>query len=418
MPKKQKKQQQRKRNPPRQSAAPRYIEQSDNGSGWKKTLGTLASTAADVVFPGSGAIVGGIGKLLGFGAYTRSGAQTWLASNVPAMHSTIDRGVRVTHHEYLGEMKSSDVFDLITYPINPGMAKTFPWLCTVASAFQKWEDHGIVFYFKSTSATALNSVNTALGSVMGAVTYNPYQLAPADKVTMLGLAGVQTGKPAEDNLFPVECKMSQSLFGTKLVRSSGVDDDLAKYDAGNFHIAAIGSQAVATVGELHVVYDITLKEPKLPNFGWTAHYYDDTVAPSNGKPMPAATMSKVRDDVGVVLESIDANSDDIVFPASIVSVGATYLITLKWVGGTQATVVPGYFLTNFTPKNYFDGGTNNNILVPPTGTNSPILYLQFCVQVTDPRIESRVRITGGGITSIPQPSAGASLHIEEVDSNL
>lgn len=417
MPKKQSNQ--RKRIITRRSAAPRAQQKESNGgSGWKKTVGTLASTAADVLFPGSGAIVGGIGKLLGFGAYTRSGAETWLASNVPAMHSTIDRGVRVTHHEYLGEMKSSDVFDLVSYPINPGMAKTFPWLCTISSAFQKWEDHGIVFYFKSTSASALNSVNTALGSVMGAVTYNPYQVAPADKVTMLGLAGVQTGKPAEDNLFPVECKMSQSLFGTKLVRSSGVDDDLAKYDAGNFHIAAIGSQAVATVGELHVVYDITLKEPKLPNFGWTAHY--QLYGSTDAKPFNAQVgYTPYRDDIGIVFRYVSAAQELLVFPAPIVSVGATYLVSFVWDGTVAAAIhEPTFVFTNLTQKRYFDGGTNVVSIIPATGETATIMQVQYCVQVTDPRVEATIGVVGGGATALPTNPNTCRLYVEEVNSNL
>lgn len=366
---------------------------------WRKAVGSAASIAADFLLPGSGPLVGGIGKLLGFGAYTRQGAETWLASNVPAMHATLDRGVRITHHEYLGEMLSSTAFALITYPVNPGMARTFPWLSSLAAAFQKWEDHGIVFYFKSTSATALNSVNTALGSVMGAVTYNPYQIPPADKVTMLGLSGVQTGKPAEDNLFPVECKMSQSLFGTKLIRNCAVADDLAKYDAGNFHLATVGSQAIATVGELHIVYDITLKEPKLAPFGYCSNY--SFTGWNINKPFDVATKSLKYDNIGILFEDIDAFNVDVILPASIASVGATYTFRFEWYGDmlVGAGITPDVHLTNLTYQNYFSGATQHTRIFG-NYPDCDRTGLEFCVAVTDPRIESRIRLEGG-ITNVP-----------------
>jgi len=134
---------------------------------------------ANQFMPGAGSLITGVGKLMGFGAYTTAEAEKILASRVPSMNSTLDRGVRIAHHEYLGDVQSTTGFSVIKYSINPGMANTFPWLSTLASAFQEWELIGCIFFFKATSANALNSTNTALGQIIGAVQYNPYQPSPA-----------------------------------------------------------------------------------------------------------------------------------------------------------------------------------------------------------------------------------------------
>lgn len=359
-------------------------------------------------------MVRGISKLLGFGAYSRQDAETWLASNVPSMHSTIDKGVRVTHHEYLGEMYSSTAYFLTSYAINPGLGRTFPWLCSLASAFQKWEDHGIVFYFKSTSSNALNSTNTALGSIMGAVTYNPYQSAPLDKISMLSLSGVQTGKPAEDNIFPVECKSSQSLFSTKLIRQGEVKDELAKYDAGNFHLATVGSQAAATIGELHVVYDITLKEPILAPFGYSAAYFNTTFSTAHPLGLNVSQPTGV-DTVGISFVQL-ADGDSILFSPSTVTVGATYSVEISWRGTVAANCIYGNIvLQNLIGVNRLIG--NSYIDAYPSSNTSNVRCLQrMLVRVIDPRLVSVVHIKND--YTLPGTPDEVRIMVHEVDNRL
>lgn len=406
---------QKKTSSPRKKPATSSKSRIGNG------LIKIGAGIADGFLPGAGSIVRGIGSLAGFGAYTRKGAEAYLASRVPAMHSTIDTGVRIAHHEYLGEMTSSVAFTLYSYAINPGLPGAFPWLSTIAAAFQKWEDHGIVFYFKSTSAIALNSTNTALGTVIGAVTYNPYQVAPTDKVTMLALAGVQTGKPAEDNLFPVECKMSQSLFGTKLVRTGHVADDLAKYDAGNFHLATIGSQAAAQIGELHVCYDITLKEPKLSPSGWCSHAeakYDNNLAILE----TVGVSPWWCNPIGVEVYGVGVTSG-ITFPAFAGSVNSKYKIDLYWIGAVGAAI--SYPVVSFVNCAYFTGlcdgagdfGDGHHE-VPVAGVNVTRCHQTIFLSITDPKSLATVILTGGGACTLPATPSAVHIFVTELDSQV
>lgn len=61
---------------------------------------------------------------------------------------------------------SAGVFNGLVYKINPGNPETFPWLSSIASNFEAYRIEGLVFEYKTMSADALNSTNTALGQII------------------------------------------------------------------------------------------------------------------------------------------------------------------------------------------------------------------------------------------------------------
>jgi len=335
---------------------------------------------ANQFMPGAGTLLGAGARYLGFGAYSTAEAESLLASKVPTMHATLDRGVRISHHEYLGDVKSATDFSVLKYPINPGMPVTFPWLSSVAQAFQEYELNGMVFYFKATSANALSSTNTALGQIIGAVQYNPYLSDPTSKVIMLGLAGASDGKPSESNVYPVECKADMTLMRSKLIRVDTVTDDLAKYDHGNFFLGANGSQAVATVGEIHVVYDILLKKPKLWSMnttGWTPRYHGAGVSSSN--PI-GTTVTKMYDNMGLSVSSYSVS-----IPAHLAVAGTKYRFTMHWTSGSTASIVyPSLTVSNLTLSQiYYVSGTGpiSSITSPPNGTTTSSAHIEWAFTV-------------------------------------
>jgi predicted nucleic acid-binding Zn ribbon protein len=75
----------------------------------------------------------------------------------------------ITHREYITDIVTSSTagaFSYVTYSINPGQDSLFPWLSNIAQCFEAYKMHGLVFEYKSMSADALNSTNTALGQVI------------------------------------------------------------------------------------------------------------------------------------------------------------------------------------------------------------------------------------------------------------
>jgi len=239
----------------------------DLGNIFKGAIGPVVGAlgkAADSVIPGAGTVASGITKLIGVGAYTPVKSNAILAQPVPKVGSSQDQGVRYRHEEYLGDVTSSEDWELTQFHVNPGLAESFPWLSTIASNFQKYRINGLVFYLKSTSSSAIaNTSDLGLGTVLGAFQYNVYDPPPSSKVEFLALSGSGSGKPSDDHIYPMECDPSKIQFKNLLVRSKGQVDDLAKYDHATLNLATVGFPGVYNLGELWVSYDVTLIAPRV-----------------------------------------------------------------------------------------------------------------------------------------------------------
>jgi hypothetical protein len=185
-------------------------------------------------------------------------------AQVPAVHSN-NETVTFRHREYLGDILGSTAFTTQSFSVNPGLEATFPYLSAIASNFQEFKFRGLIFEFKSTSATALNSTNTALGTVALIAQYRADAIAPTNKVQLLNEMWAVDCKPSEDLILPVECAPKENPLSVQYVRSGNVPSgqDPKFYDLAKVTIATVGMQAAATIGELWVSYDVELYKPVL-----------------------------------------------------------------------------------------------------------------------------------------------------------
>lgn len=203
------------------------------------------------------------GSLSGSGPYraATSSSSAVTVAQVPSMHSSGD-GFVVRHREYLGELLSSTIFANNSFRINPGDANVFPWLAPIAQKFEEYKFNGLAFEFRSTSASALNSVNTALGVVVAAVEYNVVNAAFNNKLQMENSMWAVSCKPSESLIMPVECDSRINPLGVMYVRSGQPVNDPRFYDLGLMQFATIGQQlAGVDLGELWISYDVTLYKP-------------------------------------------------------------------------------------------------------------------------------------------------------------
>ena len=115
------------------------------------------------------------GSITGLGDYSVN-KNVFLGGNLPQiMNESGGGGTVVRFQEYLGDVRTSSVsgdFNITAYNLNAGDSYTFPWLSQIAANYEQYEFEGVIFQFRSTSADALNSTNTALGSVMLATQYD------------------------------------------------------------------------------------------------------------------------------------------------------------------------------------------------------------------------------------------------------
>jgi len=289
-----------------------------------------------------------IGKIFGSGDYVTS---TQAVNSNSLTNSTqipqfvnSKHAMRIQHREYLGDVfsGSSGAFQVTDYPINPGMQQTFPWLSEVVGAnYQQHRVNGMAFEFRSMSADALNSTNTALGSVVMATDYDSTDLAFTSKAQMENTEYGVSCKPSSCMMHAIECARSQTSISEQYVRFADPPDnsDLRMYDLGRFSIATVGMQANnVNLGELWVSYDITFLKPiqREPLIDSEYAYYalNTTTATLNSNPTTLRSdTSSNFDNIGLTV-----GTSTITFPPTM-RPGTVLQLTYYVEGASTASVV-------------------------------------------------------------------------------
>lgn len=323
---------------PRKPKQPKYTPFADAGGTMGRALGGMFG----VPFLGSGAgrfLGGAVGKIFGSGAYKmKGGNSSWnTTSQVPIMHSQQD-SIIFSHREYLGEVHSSTGFTIQRrVAVNPGISSSFPYLGPIAQNFSEYKFRGLVYEFKSTSADALNSTNTALGTVMMSAQYNADAPPPSGKLELLNEMWSADGKPSQNLYLPIECAPAENPMSILYTRGSDAPPgDQKWFDLAAVTIATSGSQAVAVIGELWVTYEVELKKPKMSNtsgaLAGNSWSYSSVLA-TTAIPL-GVQIRKVAYGVDC---TVDANAGKITFPAHIR--GSRFYVFISYVATTTVTAV-------------------------------------------------------------------------------
>lgn len=172
------------------------------------------------------------------------------------------------YREYLGDVFTHPTlvgeFSAVSYDVNAGSARTFPWLHNIAKNYDQWVPEGIIFEFKSTTAV----VTTASGgSLLIASEYDLDDAPYTSKLQMLNSAYSQESKVTDDCMHGLECDPRQNVRGVLEIRSQGQTvNDVQDYDLCRTTIATIGGNypANTNIGSLYIHYQIRLKKQQLP----------------------------------------------------------------------------------------------------------------------------------------------------------
>jgi len=271
--------------PGRRVQAPRSKPKSSRSTTYKypgygsKIGGALGSYAGNAIVPGAGGLVGGVlgsvvgggaqalvKRVTGFGDYTVSRNSLMYNQDAVPEFSNSPRCTMISHREFIQDIKSSVGFVNQQFRINPGIVESFPWLAAIANNYEQYVVQGMVYEFKTTSATAIGSTNTSLGTVIMATQYNSLSPVFLNKQQMENYEFSQSTIPSQSILHPIECDPTQTQCGGifNMYNPDDSNGDTRLYDVGRFNIATVGMQAAdATVGELWVTYKICFLKPKL-----------------------------------------------------------------------------------------------------------------------------------------------------------
>jgi len=188
--------------------------------------------------------------------------------------------------------------------------------------YEEFEFDGLLFYFKSTSATAVGSTNTALGTLIMATDYDVIDTSYTNKQQMEISDFAVSGVPCQNYIHCVECDGSENVMNKMFVNSANLIDQLPddpRFSAlGNFQLATVGVQAASVIGELWVTYDVKLRKPQIQanvaNIAVSTHV--------------AATVSASSAGVATLLENSVTPVGGNGLTVSFGGAGATLLVTV------------------------------------------------------------------------------------------
>lgn len=318
--------------------------------------GGLGAMAGNYLVPGVGGVVGGalgsaigqgaqslVKSVTGFGDYNvKKNSLVYNSDAVPEFSVNNERCTMVCHREFITDIQSSQSFLSREFRINPGVATTFPWLSEIAQNYEQYVVQGMLFEFKSTSATAVSSTNTTLGTVVLATQYNSLSPSFVNKQQMENYEFSQSTVPSQSVLHAIECDPHQTQCGGIFnifdpVAQSG---DTRLYDVGRFTIATTGMQADnAVVGELWVSYKICLLKPRLASSTGLADFYQlDAASITQTTPLgnlPTAVASAYNDKFTSLSNTNRVNLSN--------SVNGVFMVTLTYhVSSFTANVILPY----------------------------------------------------------------------------
>lgn len=338
--------------------------------------------------------------------------------------------VTIAHREYLGDIISSSTagaFDISSFDINPASSDSFPWLSTIAGqSFQQYKFDGLIFEFRSFSADALNSTNTALGSVSACICYDYNDQNPQSRYDIENTDWSSACKPSENMNIPVECKPSQTGMNGLLyvLNTPGVPAgaDPKTYFMGKMFIATQGFQGTSVnIGSLYVTYKIRLFKPVMTRPLAQAHLvYKTRNSPTINQPFGTVASGDPSlydcDTLGVSFPLNGGLYDRMVWNRKHLVVGQVFMITLLYQGSVTSNLSrPNFTLSsNLQALTLTDGGfsTTESAPNPNVNTGSSILLLSLAVRVTSNNMDASLTGTATGL--IPTGTTAVKIRIMQV----
>jgi hypothetical protein len=358
----------------------------------------------------------GIGQIFGSGDYTTVGPQPSYnvltnGSQIPKFDSTRATNI-VCHREYLGDITGTTGFNNTTYPLNPGMPTTFPWLSTIAQNYQEYQFHGLVFEFRPLITDFVT--NGAPGVVVMATNYNADVPNYISKQEMENSEFAVSVKPTVGLMHGVECARDAKVLYKQYVRSGAVPNgqDLRLYDLGNFQFATQQNPA-QDLGELWVTYCVEFSKPILPSDvgGDVQSLFAERSVVSSAVPFGNIQTGIVGDMIGGSLTGTTLSWYG--------QPGNIYVMTTSWIGTTAAVATfPNGSSFGVLPYNVGTARAQNYVNAPQiglTGTLSMTQIMYWKCNLPNPGI-CTVTYNGSGV--FPSGTTTCQVMLTQISTSI
>ncbi|QMW68889.1 capsid protein [Crucivirus-419] len=310
-----------------------------------------------------------VANILGMGDYTvKTNSLLNMGAPVPAF-GDMRVATIIRHREFIQDISAVGApnFTNLSFPVNPGLSVTFPWLSTLAQCYDQYQLLGCVFEFVSTSGTDTNT--QALGSVIMASDYDSRDSNFTGKLEMENSQFCVTSKPQNNQIHPIECDPSVNAFPIKYCRSGTqpTNTDIRNYDHCNFQIATVGlPSAVGNIGELWVSYEIAFYKPQLtvigPSIASAADHFRlgstwaspaETTGFGTTNAIAIAKTPTVGSNLGFLIAGVNTLSAPTGLP------NGEYMLLVSWVGAntTLTNSVTATFGAGLAARNFWYSGS-------------------------------------------------------------
>lgn len=165
------------------------------------------------------------------------------------------RGFRVQHREFVGNVTNTTAFAVQQFPLNPGMATTFPWLANQAVDWEQYTVHRLHAVYVTRAGTS------EVGSVIIAPDYDAADAPPSSEQLITQMQDAVEDAPWKDQRCILDPKSMHPLGPRKFVRASMIAGDIKTYDVGTLYVATVGS-STNQIGKLWLDYDIEFFVPQ------------------------------------------------------------------------------------------------------------------------------------------------------------
>lgn len=360
--------------------------------------------------PGLGKSAGSaLSNIFGLGSYEVK-ENVFMEGRLPqVMNIPSGGGTVIRFQEYLGDVITSSTpggFSINSWVINAANRDSFPFLAQIGVNYEQYQMEGLVYEFRSTSADALNSTNTALGSVLLATQYDVADAVFTSKAEMLNYEYSNSVKPSENCMHMIECAPNQTSLPIlyTLDGSNPANTDARLYHLGRFNVATIGFQAASVrIGEIHCTYQVRLLKPKIYSaLGLDNDMFQMTnTVYTNANPLGQQSSRVINvNNFGVGHNSV---TNQLVIPGS--SLVKVYRIEVQWTGTAGAALVyPALTATNCTIINTEVGGTS--------GVLNQQAIQHLCIQTNGDNTQVAVAFGSGG--TLPTGTQTITVRIMEV----
>jgi len=247
-------------------------------------------------------------------------------SSMPAVINASRDSSRIIHRELLASVTGTTAFTTQTFPLNPGLFGTFPWLSTQAQGWETYHFNKLRFCYYTRTGS-----NTP-GSVMLIPDYDAGDAAPVSEQIASDFIDTVEDVPWKDLVCTLRERAMHETGTRKFVRLSAVPagQDQRLYDVGSFFLGSTDGTAVSW-GKLWVEYDITFYSPQLVPGGSSAPVFQSviTTAPTTALFVGTASGTPVR--AGSQTGIVTIASDVVTF-----NVAGTFFVNYV-VNGTTCT---------------------------------------------------------------------------------